>query len=182
MLDKGGAWDTHLPLIEFTYNNSYHSSIGMAPFEALYGRRCRTPLCWYESGENVVLGPEIVQQTTETIQMIREKMKASQSRHKSYHDKQRKDLEFSEGDHVFLRVNPMTGFGRALKSKKLDPKFIGPYQILQRVGTVAYKVALPPELSNLHDVFHVSQLRKYVSDPSHVFQRDEVHIRDNLTV
>ncbi|XP_058784630.1 uncharacterized protein LOC131659458 [Vicia villosa] len=154
----------------------------MAPFEALYGRRCRTPLCWYESGENVVLGPEIVQQTTEAIKMIREKMKASQSRQKSYHDTRRKDLEFSDGDHVFLRVNPVTGVGRALKSKKLNPKFIGPYQILQRVGTVAYRVALPPELSNLHDVFHVSQLRKYISDPSHVIQRDKVQIRDNLTV
>ncbi|XP_058757901.1 uncharacterized protein LOC131631139 [Vicia villosa] len=76
----------------------------------------------------------------------------------------------------------MTGVGRALKSKKLNPKFIGPYQILQRVGTVAYRVALPPKLSNLHDVFHVSQLRKYISDPSHVIQRDEVQIRDNLTV
>ena len=182
ILERGDAWDTHLPLIEFTYNNSYHSSIGMAPFEALYGRRCRTHLCWYETGESIVLGPEIVQQTTDTIRMIREKMKASQSRQKSYHDNRRKDLEFSEGDHVFLKVNPVTGVGRALKSKKLDPKFIGPYQILQRVGTVAYRVALPPELSNLHDVFHVSQLRKYVSDPSHVIQRDEVQIRDNLTV
>ncbi|XP_058769024.1 uncharacterized protein LOC131642875 [Vicia villosa] len=109
-------------------------------------------------------------------------MKTSQSRQKSYHDKRRKDLEFDEGDHVFLRVNPVTGVGRALKSKKLNPKFIGPYQILQRVGAVAYRVALQPELSNLHDVFHVSQLRKYVSDPSHVIQRDEVQVRDNLTV
>lgn len=158
VLEQGGTWDSHLPLIEFTYNNSYHSSIGMASFEALYGRRCRTPLCWFESGERVVLGPEIVQQTTEKVQMIREKMKASQSRQKSYHDKHRKDLEFKEGDHVFLRVTPMTGVGRALKSKKLTPKFIGPYQILERVGTVAYRVGLPPHLSNLHNVFHVSQL------------------------
>ena len=80
VLEQGGTWDSHLPLIEFTYNNSYHSSIGMAPFEALYGRRCRTPLCWFESGERVVLGPEIVQQTTEKVRMIQEKMKASQSR------------------------------------------------------------------------------------------------------
>jgi len=90
VLEQGGTWDSHLPLIEFTYNNSYHSSTGMAPFEALYGRRCRTPLCWFESGERVVLGPEIVQQTTEKVKMIREKMKALQSRQKSYHDKRRK--------------------------------------------------------------------------------------------
>lgn len=79
-MEDGGSWDKYLPLIEFTYNNSYHASIGMAPFEALYGRRCRTPLCWYEDGESVVLGPELVQQTTEKIKMIQEKMKATQSR------------------------------------------------------------------------------------------------------
>src|SRR3954463_751465 len=125
VLEKGGTWDSYLPLIEFTYNNSYHSSIGMAPFEALYGRRCRTPLCWFESGESAVIGPEIVQHTTEKIKMIQEKMKASQSRQKSYHDKRRRTLEFQEGDHVFMRVTPMTGIGRALKSRKLTPRFIG---------------------------------------------------------
>jgi hypothetical protein len=182
ILEQGGSWDTHLPLVEFTYNNSYHSSIGMAPFEALYGRRCRTPLCWHESGESVVLGPEIVRETTKTVKMIRDKMKISQSRQKSYHDKRRKDLEFQEGDHVFLRVTPTTGVGRALKAKKLTPRFIGPYQITSRVGKVAYRVALPPNLSNLHDVFHVSQLRKYIPDPSHVIQMDDIQVRDNLTV
>ncbi|GAU49588.1 hypothetical protein TSUD_138750 [Trifolium subterraneum] len=111
VLELGESWDSCLPLIEFTYNNSFHSSIGMAPFEALYGRRCRTPLCWYESGENVVLSPDIVQETTEKIRMIQEKMKASQSRQKSYHDKKRKDVEFEEGDHVFLRVTSTTGVG-----------------------------------------------------------------------
>ncbi|XP_050877367.1 uncharacterized protein LOC127081128 [Lathyrus oleraceus] len=109
-------------------------------------------------------------------------MKASQSRQKSYHDKRRKALEFSEGDHVFLRVTSVTGVRRALKSKKLTPRFIGPYQITQRVGVVAYKIALPPSLENLHDVFHVSQLYKYIHDPSHVIQMDDVHVRDNLTM
>jgi len=182
VLEQGGAWDTYLPLIEFTYNNSYHSSIGMAPFEALYGRRCRTPLCWHESGESVVLGPELVQQTSEKVRMIREKMKSSQSRQKSYHDKIRKDLEFQEGDHVFLKVTPITGVGRALKSKKLTSKFMGPYQISERIGVAAYRVALPPHLANLHDVFHVSQLRKYIPDPSHVIPLDDVQVRENLTV
>jgi len=112
-----------------------------------------------------VLGPELVHQTMEKVKLIREKMKASQSRQKSYHDKHRKALEFQEGDHVFLRVTPLTGVGRVLKSKKLTPKFIG-----------------PSHLSNLHDVFHVSQLRKYVADLSHVIPRDDVQVRDNLTV
>ena len=137
VLEQGGAWDSYLDLIEFTYNNGFHASIGMAPFEALYGRRCRTPLCWHESGESSVVGPELVQQTTEKVKFIREKMKASQNRQKSYHDKRRKDLEFQEGDHVFLRVTPVTGVGRALKSKKLTSRFIGPYQISARVGDVA---------------------------------------------
>ncbi|MCI27249.1 hypothetical protein A2U01_0048447, partial [Trifolium medium] len=114
----------------------------------LYGRRCITPLCWYESGENVVLGPELVQKTTEMIKIIREKMKASQSRQKSYHVKRKKDIEFQEGYHVFLRVTSTTGVGRALKSKKLTSRFIGPYQILERVGKVANRIALPPSLSN----------------------------------
>ncbi|CAJ2673060.1 unnamed protein product [Trifolium pratense] len=154
----------------------------MAPFEALYGKRCRTPLCWYETGEGAILGPEIVQETTEKIRMIREKMKASQSRQKSYHDKRRKDIEFQEGDHVFLRVTSTTGVGRALKSRKLTSRFIGPFEILKRVGKVAYRIALPPSLANMHDVFHVSQLRKYVSDPTHVIESDDVQVRDDLTV
>ncbi|GAU47917.1 hypothetical protein TSUD_404700 [Trifolium subterraneum] len=182
VLEQGESWDSCLPLIEFTYNNSFHSTIRMAPFEALYGRRCRTPLCWYESGENVVLGPDIVQETTEKIRMIQEKMKASQSRQKSYYDKKRKDVEFQEGDHVFLRVTSTTGVGRALKSKKLTSKFIGPYQIWERIRKVAYRIALPVTLSNLHDVFHVSQLRKYVSDPSHVIESDDIQVKDNLTI
>ncbi|GAU42813.1 hypothetical protein TSUD_288410 [Trifolium subterraneum] len=182
VLEQGESWDSCLPLIEFTYNNSFHSSIGMAPFEALYGRRCRTPLCWYESGENVVLGPNIVQETMEKIRMIQEKMKASQSRQKSYHDKKRKDVEFQEGDHVFLRVTSTTGVGRALKSKKLTSKFIGPYQISERIWKVAYRIALAVTLSNLHDVFHVSQLRKYISEPSHVIESDDIQVKDNLTI
>ncbi|CAJ2638263.1 unnamed protein product [Trifolium pratense] len=182
VLEQNVNWDSCLPLVEFTYNNSYHSSIGMAPFEALYGRRCRTPLCWYETGEGAILGPEIVQETTEKIRMIREKMKVSQSRQKSYHDKRRKDIEFQEGDHVFLRVTSTTGVGRALKSRKLTSRFIGPFEILKRVGQVAYRIALPPSLANLHDVFHVSQLRKYVSDPTHVIESDDVQVRDDLTI
>ena len=181
-MEQGGAWDNYLPLIEFTYNDSFHSSIGMAPFKALYGRRCRTPLCWYESGESAVVGPEIVQQTTNKNKMIKEKMKVSQSRQKSYHDKRRKALEFKVDDHVFLRLTPVTGVGRALKSHKLTSYFIGLYQISEKVGDVAYQITFPPSLSNLQDVFHVSQLRRYIVDPSHIVQLDDVKVRDNLTV
>ena len=103
-------------LIEFTYNNSFHSTIGMAPYEALYGRRCRIPLCWLEPGEGLTLGHEVVQKTTEKVKLIQERMRTAQSRQKSYLDKRRKDLEFEVGDHVFLRVTPWTRVGRALKS------------------------------------------------------------------
>ncbi|XP_027368371.1 uncharacterized protein LOC113874343 [Abrus precatorius] len=153
----------------------------MVPFEALYGRRCRTPLCWYETGENLILGPEVVQQTTEKVKMIQEKMRTAQSRQKSYYDRRRKPLEFQTGDHVFLRVIPITGVGRVMKSRKLTPKFIGPYQILKKIGLVAYQIALPPFLSNLHNVFHVSQLRKYVPNPSHIIEPDIIQLKDNLT-
>ncbi|XP_050897828.1 uncharacterized protein LOC127104701 [Lathyrus oleraceus] len=112
----------------------------------------------------------------------KEKMKVSQIRQKSYHDKRRKTLEFEVDDHVYLRVTPVTGVGRALKSCKLTPCFIGPYQISEKVGDVAYRITLPPSLANLDDVFHVSQLRRYIADPSHVFELDDVEVRDNLTV
>ena len=153
----------------------------MAPYEALYGRRCRTPLCWYQDGEHLLVGPELVQQTTEKVKEVQAKMRAAQSRQKSYADTRRRELEFEAGDHVFLRVNPPTAVGRAIKSKKLTPKFIGPYQITERVGKVAYRIALPPFLSKIHDVLHVSQLRKYVPDPSHVIREDDVQLKDNLT-
>ena len=115
------------------------------------------------------------------MQIIQQHMQAAQSRQKSYADKRRKPLEFNEGDHVFLKVSPTTGIGRTLRVRKLSPRFVGPFQILKRVGPVAYQIALPPHLSNLHDVFHVSQLRKYVHDPSHIIELDNVKIRDNLT-
>jgi len=108
-------------------------------------------------------------------------MKASHSRQKSDHDKRRKDIEFQVGDHVILRVNLVTDVGRALECIKLTPCFVGPFEIIEKVGVVAYRIALP-SLSNLHSVFHVSQLRKYVYDPSHVIQVNDLEVRNNLTV
>ena len=106
----------------------------------------------------MVVGPKLLRQTTKKVNLIQERIKASQSRHKSYVDQRRRRLEFAAGDHVFLRITPTTSVGRAIRSRKLSPKFIGPYQILKRIGPVAYEIALPPQLSNLHSVFHVSQL------------------------
>lgn len=156
VLEHCGTWDDYFPLIHFTYNNNYHSSIEMAPFKVLYGRRCKTPLCWHDSEESIVLGPKIMQQTNEKVKVIQENMKASQSRKKSNHDKRKKDLEFQDGDHVFLRVTLVNGVGRAMKSKKSTPRFIELYQIIHRIGAVAYCMALPPYLLNMRDVFHMS--------------------------
>jgi len=182
VLDHLGSWSEVLPLMEFTYNNNYHSSVGMAPYEALYGRRCRTPLCWNQDGEVVVLGPEFLQMTTDKVKIIQERIRATQSRQKSYADKRRRQLEFEAGDHVFLRVTPTIGVGRVLKSKKLTPRFIGPYEITRRIGHVAYEIALPPHFANLHNVFHISQLRKYIADPSHLLEADDIQVREDLTM
>ena len=182
VLDHLGAWDEVIPLIELTYNNSFHASIGVAPYEALYGRKCRTPLCWYQDGEAILVGPELLEQNTENIRMVRDRMQVSQSRQKAYTDRRRRPLEFAVGDHVFLRVTRTIGVGRALRSRKLSPKFLGPYQISRRIGPVAYEIALPPQLTNLHPIFHVSQLSKYVFDPSHVLEAEDVYIREDLTM
>ena len=123
-----------------------------------------------------------MQETTEKVKMVQEKMRASQSRQKSYHGKRRKDIEFQVRDLVFLRVNLVTGVGCALKCRKLTPRFVGPFEIVKKVGVVAYRIPLPPSFLNLHDVFYVSQLRKYVYDASHVIQVDDLEVRDNLTV
>ena len=181
ILEEGGDWSKCLPLAEFAYNNSYHTSIGMAPYETLYGRRCRTPVCWVETGEKLLLGPELVQETTNRIKLLKEKLKTAQDRQKSYADRRRKPLEFQVGDHVFLKATPYTTVGKATKVKKLQPRYVGPFQILKRIGPVAYQLALPPNLSNLHSVFHVSQLRKYVADSSHTLTADEVELEPNLT-
>jgi len=120
VLEQGVNWSECLPLIEFTYKNSFYSSIRMEPFEALYGRRCRTLLCWYESGESVMIGPGVVQQTTEKVKFILQKINTSQSMQKSYHDKRMKDIEFQVGDHMFLRVNLIDSLSRKQKSSKRD--------------------------------------------------------------
>ncbi|KAL0540116.1 hypothetical protein IC582_024346 [Cucumis melo] len=180
-LEFPGSWDSHLHLMEFAYNNSYQATIGMAPFEALYGKCCRSPVCWDEVGEQRLMGPELVQSTNEAIQKIRSRMHTAQSRQKSYADVRRKDLEFEVGDKVFLKVAPMRGVLRFEKRGKLSPRFVGPFEILERIGPVAYRLALPPSLSTVHDVFHVSMLRKYVSDPSHVVDYEPLEIDENLS-
>nr|XP_009627256.1 uncharacterized protein LOC104117842 [Nicotiana tomentosiformis]XP_016505487.1 PREDICTED: uncharacterized protein LOC107823365 [Nicotiana tabacum] len=153
----------------------------MAPFEAIYGRRCCSPTGWFELGETKLIGPNIVHDALKKVKLIQERLKTAQSRQKSYSDIRRRDLEFKEGDYVFLKVSPMKGIMRFGRKGKLSPRYIGPYPILKRIGLVAYRLALPSELSSVHQVFHMSIMKQYFHDPSHVLDRQEVEIDDTLT-
>ena len=167
--------------MEFANSNSYQSSIGMDPFEALYSRKCRTAVCWDEVGERRLIGPELVHITLAKIQIVRDKLKIARDKQKSYADKRRRDLQFKVGDRVFLKVSPWKGILRFGRRGKMRPRYIGPYEIIARVGPVAYILDLPPELSKVHNVFHVSMLRKYIPYPSHVLRDQPVELKDNLT-
>ena len=180
VLQFGDDWHAKLDLMEFAYNNSYHSSIGMTPFEALYGRACRTPLCWSEVGERPLVGPEIVEETTQNVQVITANLKAAQDRQKSLADRRATDRVYKVDDWVFLKLSPWKGVVRFGKKGKLSPRYIEPYQIIERVGEIAYRLELPSELSKVHNVFHVSMLRHYVSDPSHVIPLLPIEISPDL--
>ncbi|GJX95085.1 putative reverse transcriptase domain-containing protein [Tanacetum coccineum] len=179
-IDFGKGWVNHLPLVEFSYNNSYHASIKAAPFEALYGRKCRSPVCWTEVGEAQILSPELIQETTEKIIQIKQRMQAAHDRQKSYADLKRKPMEFQVGDKVMLKVSPWKGVVRFGKWGKLNPRYVGPFKVLEKVGEVAYKLELPEELSRVHNAFHVSNLKKcHVDEPLAVLL-DRLHLDDKL--
>ncbi|GKB78375.1 putative reverse transcriptase domain-containing protein [Tanacetum coccineum] len=180
VMDFGGSWDTHLPLVEFSYNNSYHKSIQCAPFEALYGRKCRSLVIWTEVGESQLIGLKIVQETTKKIVQIKERLKTARSRQKSYADKRRKPLEFKVGDLVLLKVSPWKGVVRFGKKGKLSPRYVGPFEIVECVGSVAYRLKLPQELSCIHDTFHVSNLKKYLAESDVQVPLKEIEIDENL--
>ncbi|GJU08194.1 putative reverse transcriptase domain-containing protein, partial [Tanacetum coccineum] len=180
VIDFGKGWVNHLPLVEFSYNNSYHASIKAAPFEALYGRKCRSPVCWAEVGEVQLTGPEIVQETTEKIIQIKQRIQAARDRQKSYADLKRKPMEFQVGDKVMLKVSPWKGVVRFGKRGKLNPRYVGPFKVLEKVGSVAYKLELPEELSRVHNTFHVSNLKKCYADEPLAVPLDGLHLDDKL--
>jgi hypothetical protein len=146
----------------------------MAPFEALYGRRCISPLCWETLGERSLVGPDWVQQTSEKVRKICQNILAAQSRQRSYADVRRRDLEFVVGDQVLLRVSPTKGVVRFGVSRKLSPRYIGPFTILARVGSLAYRLQLPDSMAGVHPVFHVSMLRKFLRDPDHQIEMEPI--------
>ncbi|GKE20895.1 reverse transcriptase domain-containing protein [Tanacetum coccineum] len=157
VMDFGGSWDVHVLLVEFSYNNSYHSSVRCSPFEALYGRQCRSLILWAEVGEGQLIGHEI-----------------------SYADKRRKPLEFSVGDHVLLKVSPWKGVVRFGKKGKLAPRFVGPFEITKRIVLVAYRLRLPQELNGVHDTFHMSNLKKCLADPTLQIPLEEIQVDAKL--
>ncbi|GJT93942.1 reverse transcriptase domain-containing protein [Tanacetum coccineum] len=156
VIDFGGSWDVRLPLAEFSYNNSYHTSIRCAPFKALYGRKCRSPVLWAEIEEGSLIGPELVR-------LIK-----------------RKPLEFEVGDRVMLKVSPWKGVVCFRKKGKLAPRYVGPFEILERIGPVAYRLRLPEELSGVHDTFHVSTLKKCLADASLHVPLNEIKVDKTL--
>ncbi|GKC68506.1 putative reverse transcriptase domain-containing protein [Tanacetum coccineum] len=180
VIDFGNGWERHLPLIEFSYNNSYHASIKAAPFEALYGRKFRSPICWAEVGDAQLTGSELIHETTEKIVQIKQRIQAARDRQKNYADVRRKPLEFQVGDQVMLKVSPWKGVIHFGKRGKLNPRHIGPFKVLAKVGTVVYRLELPQQLSRDHSMFHVSNLKKCLSDEPLAVPLDEIHIDDKL--
>ncbi|GKB70085.1 putative reverse transcriptase domain-containing protein [Tanacetum coccineum] len=162
------------------FGGSYHLSIRCTPFEALYGRKCRSPILWAEIGENSLIGPELVQETTDKVVLIKEKLKAARDRQKSYADNRCKPLEFEVGDRVLLKVSPWKGANRFGNRGKLAPRYVGPFEILERIGPVAYRLRLLEELSSVHDTFHVSNLKKCLADTNLQVPLNEIKIDKTL--
>ncbi|WVZ63443.1 hypothetical protein U9M48_013076 [Paspalum notatum var. saurae] len=172
----GKDWESSLPYAEFSYNNG----LGMAPFEALYGRKCRTPLIWAEDQEQVPTGPALLKEAEEKIEEIRERLKIAQTRQKSYADRRRRELSFEEGDLVYLKVSPIRGTRRFQVKGKLAPRYIGPYKIEGRIGKVAYKLQLLESMPDIHNVFHVSQLKKCLKKPARQVELDALELQPDL--
>nr|GEY97026.1 putative reverse transcriptase domain-containing protein [Tanacetum cinerariifolium] len=180
VLDLRGSWDVHLLLVKLSYNNSYHSSVRCALFEALYGRKCHSPIIWAEVGESQLIGPELVQESIEKISQIKDRLKAASDHQKSYADKRRKPLEFSVGDYVLLKVSSWKGVVCFGKKEKLASRFVGPFDIIKKVGPVAYQLDLPKELNGVHDTFHMLNLKKCLADPTLKVPLDEIRVDAKL--
>ncbi|GJT82095.1 putative reverse transcriptase domain-containing protein [Tanacetum coccineum] len=179
-IDFGKGWVNHLPLVEFSYNNRCHASIKAAPFEAPYGQKCCSPVCSAEVGEVQLTGPKIVQETTEKIVQIKQRIQAACDRQKSYADLKRKPMEFQVGDSIMLKFLPWKGVVHFRKRGKLNPRYVEPFKVSEKVGAVSYKLELPQELSKVHNTFHVSNLKKCHANEPLAVLLDGLHIDDKL--
>jgi transposase InsO family protein len=180
VLTYGKNWEDNLSFTKFSYNNGYHTRLKKAPFEVLYGRKCRTSLMWSEVRDHVIESPDFIKAAEEKIAEIWENLRIAQSRQKRYVDKRRQELEFEVGDHVYLKVSPIHGTHRFCVRGKLAPRYIGPYRVLKRIDTVAYKIKLLEQLSDMDNIFHVSQLWKCLRVPEEQVVPDTLDLQDDL--
>ncbi|KAA3483059.1 reverse transcriptase [Gossypium australe] len=160
---------------------SYQVSLKMTPYKALDRHKCRTSLCWSELSERKLEGVSLIRDTENNVKTIWDNLKVTSNCQKSYVDLKHKDIEFIFGDRLFLKVSPWKKILRFGRKGKLSLRFIGPYEITERIGPVAYRLALPPELEKIHNVFHVYFLRRYISNPSHVIPHNEIELQSYLT-
>jgi hypothetical protein len=167
VMDKPSKWEDYLHLVEFAYNNGYQASLKMSPFEALYGRRCNTPISWDNRDDREIVESKLLKEMEEQMLKIKKNLKASQDRKKSYDDKNITHREFKVGEHVFLKVKANRSSLKLGNCSKLAARYCGPFEILERIGPVTYMLTLPACMT-VHNVFHVSLLKKYIHDANHV--------------
>jgi hypothetical protein len=165
VIEHQRSWDKNLSWVEFSYNNNYKENLKMAPFEVLHERRCGTPINWIELREKVIFGPDLIEEAEAIVSCIQDNLKAAKSRQESYANKRCLPLEFEVGDHVYLRVSPMKDVKRFGMKGKMAPRYIKPFPILEKCGTMAYNLDLPPSLARSSRLFHVSQLNKCLKAP-----------------
>jgi hypothetical protein len=164
---RPNKWEDYLHLVEFAYNNGYQTSAKLSPFEVLYDRKCMMSISWDNSTERLMVGPEMLQEMENMVGKVQQKFKEEQDRQKSYADQKRRHLEFQEGDHVYLKVKARKSSLKLGNCANMAPRFCGPFEILARIGPLAYQLALPTNL-RIHNVFHVSLLKNYIHDPTHM--------------
>lgn len=181
MLDFKGSWEKHLLLVQFSYNDSYHATIGMTPYEVLYEEKYRSPIHCDEIGERKLVGSEILQQTKKIIATIKQTIKVSRTNKKVMPNNRREKLEFEKGNKACLKVAPIKKVMRFKKKRKLSLRFIGALEILERARNLAYRLTLPLEMASVHNVFYVSMLKKYVFSLLHVLSYEPPEIRKYLT-
>jgi hypothetical protein len=162
---KPNKWEDHLHLVEFAYNNGYQTSAKLSPFEILYGRKCTSPISWDNPADRLMVGPEMLQEMENMVRKVQQNLKEAQDRQKSYADQKRRHLACQVGDHVYLKVKARKSSLKLGSCAKLAPRFCGPFEILARIGPVAYQLGLPAN-PRIHNVFHVSLLKKYIHDPT----------------